>query len=331
MNTETLWIKRSEVRALLTLPECIEAMQSAFSMQALGQIFAPALMHVDADGGEFHIKGGGLRMERAYFALKANGGFFNNREKFDLPNILGLILLCDASNGRPLAVMDSIDITILRTGATVALAAKYLARSDSSKVTICGCGNQGRIQLKAIHEVLPGLRQVYAWDANAANASEFAAQMSSDLPVSVELVEDVNLAARASDVIITCTPARQFFLHREAIRPGTFIAAVGADSPGKQELEPALVACSKLVVDVLEQCAHVGELQHALAANLMTLEQVHGELGSVVTGQIQGRQTDEETIIFDTTGSAIQDTAAAVLVYEKALSHGAGLWLDLYE
>ncbi len=331
MNTDTLFIKRSEVRALLTLPECIKAMEQAFTMQALGQVLTPALMHIDADGGEFHIKGGGLRMERTYFALKANGGFFNNRAKFDLPNILGLILLCDGSNGLPLAVMDSIDITILRTGATAALAAKYLAQPGSSTVTICGCGNQGRIQLQAMLHILPGIRQVYAWDANAATASDFATQMSAELPVTVEVVQDVGVAALASDVIVTCTPARDFYLHRKSIRPGTFIAAVGADSPGKQELDPALVASSKLVVDVLEQCARVGELQHALAANLITLEQVHGELGKVVTGQIQGRQTDEETIIFDTTGSAIQDTAAAVLVYEKALSLGAGLWLNLYE
>lgn len=331
MKTDTLFIKRSEVRTLLTLPECIETMQQAFTMQALGHIFPPALMHVDADGGEFHIKGGGLRMDRSYFALKANGGFFKNREKFDLPNILGLILLCDASNGRPLAVMDSIDITILRTGATAALAAKYLARPASSKLTICGCGNQGRIQLLAMLQVLPGIRQVYVWDANVDTARDFANRMASELPGTVEVVEDVGIAARDSDVIVTCTPARSFYLHREDIRPGTFIAAVGADSPGKQELEPALVASSKLVVDVLEQCARVGELQHALAANLMTLDQVHGELGRVVTGQIPGRQTDEETIIFDTTGSAIQDTAAAVLVYEKALSLGAGLWLDLFE
>lgn len=330
MKTDTLFIKRSEVRSLLTLPDCIDAMQRAFTLQALGKTLPPALMHIDADGGEFHIKGGGLRMERTYFALKANGGFFNNRAQFDLPNILGLILLCDGSNGRPLAVMDSIDITILRTGATTALAVKYLARPDSSTVTICGCGNQGKIQLLAIRHILPGIHKVYAWDANAATANAFAMQMSSVLPVSVEVVEDVGVAARASDVVVTCTPARSFYLSREDIHPGTFIAAVGADSPGKQELEPALVASSKLVVDVLEQCARVGELQHALADNLITVEQVHGELGRVVTGQIQGRQTDQETIIFDTTGSAIQDTAAAVLVYEKALSLGAGLWLDLF-
>lgn len=331
MNTETLFIKRSEVRSLLTLPECIVAMGQAFNMQALGQTLKPALMHVDADGGEFHIKGGGLRSERTYFALKANGGFFNNRAQFDLPNILGLILLCDGSNGRPLAVMDSIDITILRTGATAALAAKYLARPDSSTITICGCGNQGRIQLQAMLQVLPGIRQVYAWDANVAVASNFAAQMTSELTVNVQAVEEVGAAARSSDVVVTCTPTRKFFLHHKDIRSGTFIAAVGADSPGKQELEPALVASSKLVVDVLEQCANVGELQHALAANLITLEQVHAELGKVVAGQIDGRQTDEEIIIFDTTGSAIQDTAAAVLVYEKALSHGAGLWLNLFD
>lgn len=330
MNTETLLLKRSDIRALLTLPECIAAMEQAFAMRARGQALSPALMHIDAEGGEFHIKGGGLRLERVYFALKANGGFFDNRARFGLPNILGLILLCDGENGRPLAIMDSVDITILRTGATTALAARYLARPDSATVTICGCGSQGRVQLESLLQVLPGLQQVYAWDANPETSRNFAAEMSARLELKVEGAESLELAAPASDVIVTCTPARDYFLRREWVRPGAFVAAVGADSPGKQELDPQLVASSKLVVDILEQCARVGELQHPLAAGLMNLEQAHGELGAVVAGRVAGRENDEEVIVFDTTGSAIQDTAAAVAVYEKARVTGAGTWLDLY-
>jgi ornithine cyclodeaminase/alanine dehydrogenase len=284
-------------------------------------------MHVEADGGEFHIKGGGLRLDRTYFALKANGGFFNNQAKHGLPNILGLLLLFDGSNGRPLAVMDSSDITALRTGATTALAARYLARADSSSVTVCGCGRQGAVQVKALLEVFPSIRRVYAWDRTPLAAVSFAAGMSNRPGVEVVATADLAEAAGHGDIIITCTPAKGFFLRKEHVRPGTFISAVGADSPDKQEIEPALVASARLVVDILDQCARVGELHHAIEAGLMTAAQVHGELGDIVAGKIAGRTGEEEIILFDTTGSALQDTAAAVAVYQKAMAQGVGLHL----
>jgi alanine dehydrogenase len=331
MNTDILVLRRSDIASLLTLSDCIVAMESAFRMRAEGQALAPALMHVDADGGEFHIKGGGLRLDKTYFALKANGGFFGNRAKFGLPNIIGLILLFDGSNGRPLAVMDSIGITILRTGATTAVAANYLARRDSSTATICGCGNQGRVQLTALLQTIPGIKRVYAWDSIETISQAFENEMAKRLNIEVKATSDLAHAASESDIIITCTPAKGFFLRKEYIRPGTFIAAVGADSPDKQELEPSLVAGSKLVVDIVDQCAHVGELHHALDAHLMTIDDVHGELGDVITGKISGRMKADEIVVFDTTGSAIQDTAAAVVVYEKALKQGIGNKLDIYE
>lgn len=329
MDPKMLILRRSEIAGLFGLPDVIAAMEQAFRLRAEGRALAPALMHVDADGGEFHIKGGGLRLGRTYFALKANGGFFQNREQYGLPNIIGLILLFDGACGRPLAVMDSIDITILRTGATTAVAARRMARPDAATVTICGCGNQGRVQLAALREVLPGIRRVFAWDQNAAAAEAFAAEVGKKYGVEATAA-GIAEAAAESDVIVTCTPAKGFYLQREHVRPGTFIAAVGADSPDKQELEPALVAGSRLVVDILDQCARVGELHHALEAGLMTRADVAGELGDVVTGKVVGRTGEKEITIFDTTGSAIQDTAAAVAVYEKARERGVGIWLDPY-
>ncbi len=324
MEPGLLFLNGSQVRALLTLPECVEAMDQAFRMRAQGRALAPALMHVEADGGEFHVKGGGLVLERAYFALKANGGFFGNMERHGLPNILGLVLLFDGSNGLPLAVMDSADITALRTGATTALAARHLARAGSASATLCGCGRQGAIQLRALLEAVPTVRRVYAWDRSPDAARAFAARAG----VECEAVTDLAQAAPSSDIIITCTPAKGFFLHKAHVRPGTFVSAVGADSPDKQELEPALVASSRLVVDILEQCARVGELHHALEAGLMTEADVHGELGDIVAGTLPGRTGEEEIIVFDTTGSAIQDTAAALAVYRKALAQGVGVRLD---
>lgn len=131
-------------------------------------------------------------------------------------------------------------------------------------------------------------------------------------------------------MIITATPAKSFFLRDSFVRSGTFVAAVGADSPGKQELEPSLIAKDKLVVDILEQCAEVGELHHALDAGLMTKDAVHAELGEVFAGNRSGRANEEEAIIFDATGSAIQDTAA-VAVYERAMAQGLGSSFRVYD
>jgi len=189
---------------------------------------------------------------------------------------------------------------------------------------------QGRAQLRALCRVLP-LTQVHAFDADEATARAFARELSAELGLDVRPVSDLAEAVRGSDVCVTCTPARKAFLLREHVGPGTFVAGVGADSRGKQELDPRLLAAASLVVDVLEQCARDGDLQHALAAGLMTRESVHAELGDVVAGRKPGRRSAEEIVVFDSTGTALEDVAAAVMVYERALATGAGLRVALGE
>ena len=324
-----LILKKSEVASLLTLADCVPAVEEAFRMRAEGRALAPGLMHIDADGGEFHIKGGGLRLDRTYVALKANGGFFRNRERHGLPNIQGVILLFDGETGSPLAVMDSIDITILRTGAATAIAARVLARPDASTALICGCGNQGRIQLEALRYALPGLRRAFAYDSDPAAARTFAAETAAALGLEVTPETDLDRAAARSGLIVTCTPAKRPFLLKRHVRPGTFVAAVGADSPDKQELEPSLLAGAKVVVDILDQCARVGELHHALEAGIMTIEDVHGELGEILVGKKPGRTDETEITIYDATGTALQDAAAAVAVYRKAIERGLGIRAEL--
>ncbi|MCM3405976.1 ornithine cyclodeaminase family protein [Cytobacillus oceanisediminis] len=330
-NTEFLLLSRSEIASMISSNDYLTAMESVFRKRSEGRALVPGLMHADVEDGEFHIKSGGLKIDKTYFALKANGGFFGNCTKFGLPNIIGLIILFDGSNGRPLSIMDSTEITSKRTAATTAVAAKYLARSDSSTVTICGSGNQARVQLKALMNVISSISQVYVWGTNQNKIEKFSKEMSEELKVNIEATDNLADVAPKSDIIITCTSAKKFFLHEEYVRPGTFISAVGADSPDKQELDPQLLASGKLVVDILEQCAHVGELHHAMDANLMSTGDVYGEFGDIVTGKIDGRTNSEEIIIFDTTGSAIQDTAAAAAVYEKAISLGRGKLLNIYE
>jgi ornithine cyclodeaminase/alanine dehydrogenase-like protein (mu-crystallin family) len=169
---------------------------------------------------------------------------------------------------------------------------------------------------------------VFVHSREQGRAETFAVEMRAELRCPVQPVTDLMAAVRASDVVVTCTPARGAFLLDGMVRPGTFIAAIGADSPAKQELDPRLVARCAVVPDLLEQAAKVGELHHALEAGLMTRAEVRGELGEVIAGRKPGRVTAGEITLFDSTGTALQDAAAAACVYRRAKALSAGREID---
>jgi ornithine cyclodeaminase/alanine dehydrogenase-like protein (mu-crystallin family) len=208
------------------------------------------------------------------------------------------------------------------------VAAKYLSRRNARTATIVGCGVQGEIQLESIAVVLR-LSTVRLYDIDQARATDLARRASARLGMHVDVVTDLSRALRESDVCVTCTPSRRAFVTASDIAAGTFVAAVGADNPTKQEIEVDLLASATLVVDILEQCAEIGELHHALAAGVMSRTQVHAELGDVVSGRKPGRTSDDQITIFDSTGTALQDVAAAVTVYEKALASRRGTEVKL--
>jgi alanine dehydrogenase len=328
----SLLLTRSDVSSLLTFEEYVTAVEEAFGLHAAGKAAKPGLLHIDSADGEFHIKAGVLKLRKNYFALKLNGGFFHNAERFGMPNIQGLIVLCDGDNGYPLAVMDSRVITGKRTGAATAVAAKYLAKPGSKTATIFGSGVQGRIQLRALASVLP-IETVYVVGRNKPKLKDFQRDMSNELGLRIELVEEVEAVAtilETTDVCVTCTPSRKPILGAQDVAPGTFIAAVGSDSPDKQELDPELLRRNTVVVDILDQCAHVGELHHALNRG-MRQEDVHAELGEIILGRKPGRQFEDEIIVFDSTGTSLQDVASAAAVYEKALERGQGEAFDFFQ
>lgn len=191
-----------------------------------------------------------------------------------------------------------------------------------------GCGRQGRIQLAALARVRL-LERAYAVDTDAAVARRFAKETSAQLGLDVRPAGSAAEAAPLSDICVTCTPSRHPLLRREDIAAGAFIAAVGADSEDKVEIEPALMAAGTVVVDNLEQCATIGDLHHALACGVLATADVHATLADVVAGRRPGRTSAEEITIFDSTGVAIEDVAAAVAVYEGALARGRGVTIDL--
>ena len=322
----TLLLTRSDVAALLTIDDYIASIERVFKVYGEGKTDAPGILGVHAPNGGFHIKAGVLDLDQSFFAAKINANFPQNATRFGLPLIQGVIVLCNAENGLPLAVMDSIEITIQRTGAATAVAAKYLARKESKSLTVCGCGNQGRISVQALSKVF-SFDTVFAFDIDSDKAAKFAEEMSQDFRVIP--ADDVHGAVSKSDLIATCTPSNKYFLGRESVRAGTFIAAVGADNETKQELDPSLLAENTTIVDVLDQSASIGELHHALEAGLMARSDVRAELGEVVAGIKPGRTSADEIIVFDSTGMALQDVIAAVMVYERAKGRRFGRVIDL--
>ncbi len=323
----TLILTASDVADVLGLEDCILAVERVHALHATGGVGPPGVLGIHVEGGGFHIKAASATLGRSYFAAKTNGNFPENPARRGLPTIQGVIVLCDAADGRVLALMDSIEITTLRTAAATAVAAKYLARPDSSTATIVGCGIQGRAQLRALATVLP-IERVQVLDHDEDKARRFAKEMSATLCLPVTAVRDLS-SCRASDVWVTCTPSRQPFLGPEHVRPGAFVAAVGADHPEKHEIHAELFRGATVVVDVLDQCLSIGDLHHAVAAGVMTVDGVHAELGQVVTGAKRGRSSDDELTLFDSTGTAIQDVAAAVLAYERSVATGRGQTVTL--
>ncbi|MGQ0799971.1 MAG: ornithine cyclodeaminase family protein [Pseudomarimonas sp.] len=324
----TLILSRAEVAALAGPADYLAAMETAFKALAAGTWRAAAVGHIPAFNGAFHIKSALACDLPAVVAIKINGNFPNNAARAGLPTIQGCLLLADANDGRVLALMDSIEITARRTAAATALAARHLARKDATVLAMVGCGVQARHHLEAML-ALPdfAFSTLRLFDPRT-EASAALARAGKNAGLSVMVAATAAAAAHSAQIVVLTTTSTESLLHAQDVQPGMFIAAVGADSPSKSELSPALMARARVVPDVLAQAAEMGDLRLAIAAGAMSIIDIHGELAEVVAGGIPGRQNDEQIFVFDSTGTAIEDVAAASMLYGLARERGAGLSID---
>jgi ornithine cyclodeaminase/alanine dehydrogenase-like protein (mu-crystallin family) len=323
----TLLLSSSQVRAALPLRDCIGAVERGFALHARGMGLAQGVLGAHVPGGGFHVKAAGLPLDRPYFAAKTNANFPGNARAFGLPTIQGAVMLCDAENGFPLAIMDSMEITALRTAAATAVAVRHLARPDAATLALAGCGRQAADQLAAVAEVRR-VQRVFVADIDPARARRFAAEQSRGSSLCVEAMDDFPAAARTADIVVTCTTAKTPLLGPGDVSSGAMVAAVGADNPEKNEIAPGLMAAAAVVCDSLDQCAEIGDLRHAVAQGAMRREDARAELGAVVAGKAPGRVSPDEIVVFDSTGTAIQDVAAAALAYRNALAADLGTLFD---
>ena len=316
----TRLLTRNDVAAVLSPADCLQAVEEAFRNYSEGRAAAPQSLGFHAASGTFHIKAALAEV----LATKINANFPENPSRHRLPTIQGVIVVMDIERGTTVAILDSTLITALRTAAATAMAAKYLARAGATTLAVIGCGTQGRATVDALRAVR-SIEQIVAYDNDTASADRFTREVAEQHRLQARSVGSVEEAVLSADIIVTCTPSRRAILDARHLRPGLFIAAVGADNPEKQELTPALLTKTKVVADILEQAAKMGDLHHALESGAMRHEDVHGEIGDVICGRTPGRTSDDEIFVFDSTGTALQDVAVASIAVQRAMERGAGI------
>jgi alanine dehydrogenase len=293
----------SQVREAVSPERALEAVRDAFVAYARGEWTMPPKVYVPAyPAGDFRAMpalGAGhalLKWVTSFPGNPANG----------LPTVTGLVLLSDASNGMPKAVLDAGAVTALRTGAAAVLAAEMLGRPDADSAAVIGAGVNGEAAARTF--VARG-RDVLVWDVDRARAEEVAGRIGAQTAANRE-------EALAADLLVTVTPGREIVLAEGSLRPGQHASLMGADGPGKAEISVEELARVRVFCDDWEQASHNGDLMHAVEAGRLGRDGVT-ELGAVLAGEAEGRRDAEEATVFDSTGLAIQDLAIALAAMER--------------
>ena len=326
-GTPIVLLSGSDLRRLLRPETAIAALSETYAALADNRADQGRSVGFTVEGGAIHVKSGLLPGSHLAFASKVTVNLPENAKLRGLPTIQGIVVVSDAKDGRPLAVTDSIALTGIRTAATAALAAQYGARKDSTRAAIIGCGAQAGYQLEALRSVF-ALRTVRVFDIDAARAEAFAAAHSTP-DCKVTPAPSVRATVAEADICITCTTSKSPVLAEDLDLKGCFVAAVGADNPEKHEIAPSLMGRARILVDDLEACASGGDLNHALRSGVVSKDRVHADLAELASGRKQGRLTADELVIFDSSGSGVQDVAAAWAAYQEADRLGVGVRFDL--
>jgi alanine dehydrogenase len=291
-----------DVEAAVSPERAVDVVRDAFVAYARGEWSMSAKVYVPAyPAGDFRAMpalGGG-------FALLKWVTSFPGNPELGLPTVTGLVLVSDASNGMPVAVLDAGSVTALRTGAAAVLAAETLGREDAETAAVIGAGVNGRA---AARTFLARGRPVSIWDVDLDRAETVAVELGAEV---AETRDD----ALAADLVVTVTPGHEVLFQAGSLRAGQHVSLMGADGPGKAEIAVEELARVRVFCDDWEQASHNGDLVHAVEAGAIGREDVT-QLGDALAGQAPGRQSSADITIFDSTGLAIQDLAIALAAIE---------------
>jgi len=328
---EVLLLSEQEVADLISVEEVMEAVELAFKENALGYAQNPPKVYLN-----FPKYNGDLRVMPAYLerqdiaSVKIVSVHPDNLQKFGVSTVRGLIFLLDPRNGSVLSIMDGRHITAMRTAAAGGIAAKYLANKNSKIAAFIGAGAQARTQLLALFSVCPSLEIIRVWDISPRAVDIFISDMKTKAnQTKLSIADNIAEAVQGADIVVTTTPSKKPLILDSWVSDGTHFNCIGADAPGKEELDPKIMKRAKIIVDNYEQACHSGEVNVPLSKGIISKEDIWAELGEVLIGKKAGRTSTQEITVFDTTGIAVQDAITAKLVYMKALHSKRGSFIDL--
>lgn len=333
-------LSRKELEKILEMPKVIQGVEEVYKLKSQGKtVVWPYLEHhFDEYNAVTDVKSGVVYGDINIHGLKLLNTFPMNSQK-GLPPFTGMLMAFDSTTGVPLGIMDASYITCMRTGAAGAIGAAALARKDSQVLFVLGAGKQSIYQIAATLILLPQLKKVYIADPlDYDNAKNFAASLPERLEADFSLetgnvefsaAQDMAQALGESDVVITITPARKPVIKKEWIRPGTHLSCVGADMKGKEEIDPELFRDARVFCDDVNQCANVGESEIPVKTGVIKKEDIKGEIGQVLCGQIEGRISSEDITIFDATGIALLDLVTAKTAIALAKEKNLGKLVEI--
>ena len=327
--TKLLLLTDADVSRLVAFDEAIDVVEKAFAEFGRGRTNMPPKVYLD-----FPLHRGDLRVMPAAVGDRFAGVKLINSHELNprkgLAAVIGTYLLFSQETGAPLCIMGATELTAIRTGAASGVATRHLARGDAGTLGLVGAGVQAGYQFQAVAQER-NISEVLVWapQNDLSRRDALLERLQGANPHrKFKGVADVEEAA-AADVVCTTTPARAPLVPAAVVRPGTHVNAVGADGPGKQELDPAILRSARVIVDEIHQAVHGGEVNVAISSGLFRKSDIAGTLSDVVNGSVVGRSDDAEITIFDSTGLAIQDIAVAILVYERAIEEGIDSYISL--
>ena len=329
-----LVLTRSDVEALLTMQETIEAVEEGFRRYAAGDVVMPQRMAtvIEQRQGIYLTMPCYVGGELDAVTVKVAAIYGENPARYGLPALQGLLLLYDAVTGRALALIDAEQVTAMRTGAVSGVATKYLARRDARTVALFGAGPQARAQLEAVCAVRD-IRRCLLVTRTGAHDAEFAQVMGGSLGIEVTPVRgqsELRAAVEQADILCTATNSEQPLFEGTWLRPGTHINAVGSFTAKMCELDAETVRRSRVFVDSHAAAQiEAGEIVQAIAAGAIAYSHVAGDLGSLLQGDVIGRSDDGEITLFKSVGLGLQDTVTAARVYAQAVARGVGQKVEL--
>ncbi|MFA5059702.1 MAG: alanine dehydrogenase [Candidatus Omnitrophota bacterium] len=318
----TLILTRQEIARLINMKKAIRVVEEAFYQYGLDRVQMPAKIYLDLKKFQGDFRAMPAYIEKFKLCTLKWVNAHPRNKKFGFPSVMAVIILSDPKNGFPLSILDGTLLTSFRTGAGAAVAAKYLARKNSSVVGLVGCGVQAHTQLLGLREVLK-IKEVKVFDQQTVLARKFISQMQVKQE-KMSVARDIKSCVEGCDVIVTTTPSRKPIVQWGWIKKGAHINAVGADAKGKQELDPMILKRSKVVVDDWAQASHSGEINVPVSKGFITKKNIYATLGEIVAGRKKGRASSNEVTVFDSTGLAIQDVAVAQVAYQAAVRQKIG-------